>query len=185
MSIRRINIYGGPGSGKSTTSAGIYHTLGRNGFDVELVREFIKEEMVYRNIFPDGFDQVWIFGGQQHREEKALRRNGLIVTDCPLFTCVAYTRYYKAPCSEEMVSAANKFEAQYPSINLLLDREGIPYKDAGRYQKLEQAREVDAYIRSVLDENGVQYQVLRTVDFDSIVGYITGQLRASANGEAA
>lgn len=185
MTIRRICLYGGPGSGKSTTAAGVYYSLSKEGLDVELVREFIKEEMVYNDRFPKGFDQSWIFSSQMHREEKALRHNKIIVADCPVLVAVAYTDYYKAPCKDDLMAQAKKFEQQYPSLNIFLDREGIPYKDSGRYQNSTQALEVDSCLKSVLEEAGVSYEVIRTVDTDGLLSYIKRHVTELSDGKAA
>jgi nicotinamide riboside kinase len=185
MAIRRINLFAGPGAGKSVTAAGLYYFLGKTGLDVELVREFIKEEMVYNDRFPEGFDQQWIFGSQMHREEKALRNNDLIVTDCPLLLSVVYTEKYEAPGADAMTSQAIRFERDYPSLNIFLDREGIEYKDAGRYQDLEGALEIDDWIKSILSETNTPYVTFRTIDMEKIISYVETSIGEPANVEAA
>jgi pantothenate kinase len=38
-----INVYGGPGAGKSTSAAYLYYLLKVAGKNVELVREYVKD----------------------------------------------------------------------------------------------------------------------------------------------
>jgi hypothetical protein len=177
MPIRRINLYAGPGAGKSTTAASLYAALNRAGahmgFKVALVTEFIKEEMVYSNQFPEGYDQVWIFGNQIHREDKALRHHDFIVTDSPLPLSVAYTSKHGQPAWQEMGAIAAKFEKDFPSLNIILDREGIQYETGTRYQDLTGAVEMDKIIHKVVsDTTQGDFHVFRTVDFDEILRFV-------------
>ena len=38
--LKVINLYGGPGTGKSTTAAALFALIKREGYNVELVTEF-------------------------------------------------------------------------------------------------------------------------------------------------
>ena len=38
-----VNLFGGPGCGKSTLMAGIFHQLKLKGYDCEMVTEFMKD----------------------------------------------------------------------------------------------------------------------------------------------
>lgn len=177
MAVRRINLYAGPGAGKSVTAAGLYYSLGKAGYNVELVREFIKEEMVYNDRFPRGFDQQWIFGSQIHREEKALRNNQVIVTDCPLYLSVVYTLKYLAPGADEMLVQAQRFDKEYPSLNIFLDRTGIEYKDDGsRYQDYAEALEIDNLVKEVLQDTDTPYVTIRTIDMDGLISHAEAYL---------
>jgi hypothetical protein len=146
-------------------------------YSVALVTEFIKEEMVYSNLFPQGYDQIWIFGNQLHREEKALRHNDVIVTDCPLPLSVAYSKKYNQPGWEEMGSMAVKFEQSYPSLNIVLSREGIKYETSGRYQDLTGAVEMDNIIEQVVEETTHgDFHIFRTLDFDELLRFVVNTL---------
>ena len=48
--IRRINIYGGPGVGKSTLAASIFAFMKKRGDNVELVQEFVKQFAYLGNV---------------------------------------------------------------------------------------------------------------------------------------
>ena len=43
-----INLFGAPGSGKSTTMARLFTDLKQEGYNVEMVSEFV-EDLVYEN----------------------------------------------------------------------------------------------------------------------------------------
>lgn len=183
--IRRISLWAGPGSGKSCTAAGLYFELSKLGYDVELVREFIKEEMVYKGLRPDSFDQMWIFGNQMHREEKSLRHNKIIVTDSPLLLSVVYATMNDSPSVNSMIESAAEFEAKYPSLNIFLSRQGIPYKSNGRYQSnMDDAVLIDLKVQMLLAVLGVKYESIPTVKFDSILSHIVQQIRGDSDEAA-
>jgi len=46
--MKVINLFGGPGCGKSTAAAGLFHLMKSNHMSVELVNEFAKE-IVWEN----------------------------------------------------------------------------------------------------------------------------------------
>ena len=56
----RISLFGGPGSGKSTTAARLFSELKERHYSVEHVSEYVKS-WTYMNRKPKGFDQVYIF----------------------------------------------------------------------------------------------------------------------------
>ena len=61
--LTSINIFGGPGSGKSTTAASIFAELKRQHKNVELSVEYAKGR-VYEEHFSIFEDQVFIFAQQ-------------------------------------------------------------------------------------------------------------------------
>jgi len=70
-----ICLYGGPGSGKSTTCAGLYYKLKLKGFNVEMNREYIKEWVWEDREVKEG-DQTYFFS-KQARRERIYIKNGL------------------------------------------------------------------------------------------------------------
>ena len=87
-----INIYGGPGAGKSTTAAGVFYELKKNGYDCGLVTE-MATELVYDEAFNVMNDQIYLFGEQWHRTFRMLGKVDFIVTDSPLLMNIVYNRF--------------------------------------------------------------------------------------------
>ena len=54
-----INIYGGPGAGKSTVAAGLFYELKKKGYDCGLVTE-MATELVYDESFNVMNDQIYL-----------------------------------------------------------------------------------------------------------------------------
>jgi len=123
-----VNLFGVPGSGKSTGAAYIFAMLKMNGVNAELVTEFAKDKVweesseVFKN-------QTYIFGKQNFRQSRCKDKVEVIVTDSPL----PLSMYYNCilmPSFDEMVM--DVFYT-YKNVNFLLQRTK-PYNPAGRFQ---------------------------------------------------
>lgn len=178
--IRRIQVIGGPGSGKSVIAARLFGELSivvdnqkLPVYNVEHVTEYIKD-WAYQGRFPTSFDQFYIFAKQMNREDVRLQHRQHIITDCPLLTCVAYSRIYKFSWAEKLGELAMMFEESYPSATILLDRTGIPYDQGGRYQDIESAQEVDQVLSDVVHQYSRPGSVYKmpTADFNGILSLV-------------
>lgn len=157
MTIRRINLFGGPCSGKSSSALDVCRNFKRvaainpNIHNVELVQEYVKT-WAYENRVPQSFDQVYIFAKQLRREDVLLRSEqvDVTVTDSPIFLSYCYGEKYDAPGYEALLPIINKFEEKYPSLNIFIDRGNKAYVQKGRYQTEAEAKEMDAFILAKL-----------------------------------
>ncbi len=182
--IRRINLYGGPGTGKSTTASDLFAEFKRmcvdSSVDVqfELIQEFVKE-WAWEGRSPQGFDQVFIFANQQRKEEIPLRAGVQhVFTDSPLFLGAAYARKYHSKTFNSLISLAELHEEAYPGLHIFLDRGDRPYVGKGRYENEDKARRMDDYIRSLLDlyVGSDSYIVMPYDDWDGIVKLVADRL---------
>lgn len=148
----RINFLGGPGSGKSTTAAWLFAQLKDRQVSIELVTEYVKSWACQkREVKP--FDQIYLMGKQMQYEYRFLG-SGIknIVTDCPVFLSAIYAEHYypKLKLMKPMLDIIKAYDAEYPSINIFLNRKDKPYIHEGRYQTKSQATEIDSLIKSKL-----------------------------------
>lgn len=182
MQIRRVNFYGGPGLGKTTTASHIFarlkNTIIHNNLptQIELVQEYVKN-WAWEGRKPKGFDQVYICAQQMRKEEIPLR-NGVdvVVTDSPLLMQCAYARKYGNSYWEALTECVRHFEQVYPSIHILLDRGDRPYVAKGRYESHEQAKSMDAYIKDVLDFHVGSYVTMPYNDVDAIENFVMSKI---------
>ena len=173
--IRRINIFAGPGAGKSTLAADIFVHLKQNHIQIELVTEYIKD-WVYLNMAPKSFDQIYIFAKQLHKEDVLLRSDDkqCIVTDSPLMMQLAYMD--DLPYRKEVIGLCNMFEQKYPSLNIFLDRNDTPYQRNGRYSDYQQAKELDLKIENNLKDHSQAYAKFSNKQTQDIFSFIKNEI---------
>jgi len=145
----RINLLGGPGSGKSTTAAWLFSVMKERHISVELVTEYVKSWACQKRQVTS-FDQVYLLGKQMQYEYRFLN-SGIknIITDSPVFLSAVYAEVYysELKISKPILELVDAYEKQFPSVNIFLNRKNKPYIQEGRYQNYEQAKEVDNLIR--------------------------------------
>lgn len=148
----RINLLGGPGSGKSTTAAWLFSVLKENQISVELITEYVKSWACQKRQVTS-FDQVYLLGKQMQYEFRFLNAGVKnVVTDSPVFLSAVYSEVYysELKISKPILELVDAYEKQFPSVNLFLNRKNKPYVQEGRYQNYEEAKQVDDLIRSHL-----------------------------------
>lgn len=152
-----INLFGGPGTGKSTTAAGLFHLMKTSGERVELVTEFAKD-LTYRESFKQLTDNGYVTMNQHHRIFQCKDSVDYIVTDSPIVQSLIYPvshPYEQESWKNFILSIHNN----YDSFNVFLKREedAHPYQKYGRTQTLEQAMEMDNRILSLLQDNEIPF----------------------------
>jgi nicotinamide riboside kinase len=156
--MKVINVWGGPGSGKSTTAAGLFATMKIKGHKVELVTEFAKD-LTYKKDFITLSNQLAVLGEQDHRLRRLEGHVDYVITDSPLLLSIVYSQgIYSEQWFRRAVWGAF---CTYDNTNFLLKRVK-PYSEYGRNQTEDQAKDIDMVLRRLLDAYGV--------DFDQIEG---------------
>lgn len=151
-----INLYGGPGTGKSTSAAYFYYLLKAQGEHVELVREYVKD-WAWEGRKITTYDQIYFLGKQVRRESMLYGKVDWIVTDSPVMMNLYYAqRYCTLGLAEGVRAATLAFYRQaaedgHKHIHVMLKR-NKPYISAGRYQTEAEAVEIDHGIQRVLDD---------------------------------
>lgn len=142
-----INLFSGPGAGKSTTAAGIFYLMKRNGHSVELVQEYAKE-CVWDNSIDKMADQFYLLAKQNRRLDRLVGKVDYIVTDSPLLLCAYYgDKYGRHP--DIIVPVTTILFNKYDNHNYFLERTK-PFDPRGRLGGEDNAREADAGIKELL-----------------------------------
>jgi len=164
----RINIYGGPGVGKSTTAALIFGWLRQQGHNAELAQEWVKA-WAYQGRTMQSFDYVFTFANQLHTEDRLLQAGvEIIVTDSPIYLQCMYALHHRMKAANELWRIAKRFEQEYPSINFFVKRE-VPYDQQGRFEDEKQARIMDRFILDCLEEWAVEYTRVPPGDLEPVL----------------
>lgn len=144
--MKVVNLYGGPGSGKSTFASGLHYELKLLGYDAEIVPEFAKD-LVWEERDQTLTDQGYIFNKQNHRLHR-LNENGkldFVIVDSPLLLSLFYGQNEPASFHQYVKDTYSK----YCNVNIFLERKK-KYNPNGRLQTEDQAKEIDTAIRSLL-----------------------------------
>lgn len=167
---RIICLYGGPGSGKTTTCAGLFYKLKLLNFDCEMNREYIKD-WVWEDRKVQKGDQPYFFS-KMARKERVYMEKGLdfIITDSPLVLTHFYGLKYdetEKKYNTSLMMLANHHQIckdnGYKVDHYFLNRVK-PYNPNGRYQAEDEARLVDKELKEMLNSLRIKYQ---EVDGDS------------------
>lgn len=151
--LKVINLFGGPGTGKSTTAAGLFHLMKIKYYNVELVTEFAKD-LAWENRTSIFSDQLYILAKQNRRLERLRDKVEWAITDSPLVLSLNYTTPNYLPI--HFKSLVGELFDTYHNHNFFLTRikEYVPI---GRSQTNEEARLLDKAIHEMLIYNGYTF----------------------------
>jgi len=143
-----VNLWAGPGTGKSTVAAGLFYTMKTRGENVELIREYAKE-LCWEGLLGVA-EQHDLYLVQERRTYSLNDKVSFAITDSPLRLgpCI-YSR--DAQLGSLLDRAATGIEAQFGRVvNILLSRTSDhPFNPAGREQDEDAARAIDQRIRQL------------------------------------
>ena len=166
-----VNIYGGPGAGKSTTALQLVAELKKLGYHADYVSEVAKE-LVYAKDFEhlDGTlkNQSKILFEQKRRLDIMLDNVDVVVTDSPL---LLNTVYLKENAPEYIESVFSQYE-NYNNYNVVVERDlSVKFEQEGRIHNLEESIKKDGEINTLLDSHDIDYQ---RFDRNNIAGILDG-----------
>lgn len=154
--MKIINLYAGPGTGKSTTAAGLFYLLKLRGFKCEICFEYAKD-IVWEGRDKILADQLYIFA-KQHRRLARLIEHSLdyIITDSPLLLSLIYGKNESLAFKELVYQKYQQFE----NYDFFLERIK-PYASYGRIQTESEAKILDEEIRLMLAIKGLSYKSIK------------------------
>ncbi len=168
-----INLFGGPGCGKSTIASGIFYELKKKHFSVDIPYEFPKEVFWEQNLSQIS-DQLFILANQHRGIVRAYGKVDFIILDSPILLSPIYrdnySNDYPANLYDENFDefVLNLFK-KYDNMNFFLRRPSSDFQKEGRFQDSDGAQEIDAKIINLLTEKEIPFVRLpvneNTVDF--------------------
>lgn len=151
-----VNLYGGPGTGKSTLCAELFSDLKQAGHNVEMAREFAKD-IVWSRRFRELSDQAYLLGEQHHRLWVLKDRVDIALTDSPLLQSLPYAKDTYDPATfQAYENYVKKLYAGFHNLNIFVVR-CEPFRGKGRVQKEERARRIDDETLEILKNCSVPY----------------------------
>ena len=146
-----VNLYAGPGAGKSTGAAYIFAKLKMAGIDCEYVSEYAKDRVWQEDQFPLKHCQLYVTGKQCLKITRLLGKVDVVVTDSPIAIGAMYTteKPYQDVCIYEAKKHKNTF-------NIFVNR-FKKYNPNGRNQTEDEAKEIDKRIKDFLTTNDIPF----------------------------
>ena len=155
MNTILINLFGSPGTGKSTTAAELFALMKHKGMSVELVREYAKD-IVWQGNIDLLTNQLHIVAEQNDRVYRLLGRVEYIITDSPILLSNVYNTGTDT-ASQALNGLVSELHHKDKSINIFLNRTKA-YDPKGRTQTEDEANELTNTIRSLLEQHeGLNY----------------------------
>jgi hypothetical protein len=145
MKTYLINLFAGPGAGKSTLAAGIFYFLKKQGKSAELVQEVAKE-WAWSGRTIDAMGQMRILSDQIEKERPLYNKVEYIITDSPLELALVYTLFNGYPLElGGMLHGARSLAKDVVQINCRVPRLK-KYNPNGRFQTEDEALKLDEEI---------------------------------------
>jgi hypothetical protein len=149
-----INIFGGPGIGKSTFAALLFAALKMRDASVEITTEYAKDLLRDGRGHVLSEDQIEVFAAQRRRHRRLLGKVNLAITDSPVLLCSIYAPAHYPQSYHDLVRWAHD---EIPSVNLLLQRHAGPYEVEGRIHSETVARAIDQAINALLERYAIPH----------------------------
>jgi len=165
-----VNLFGGPGCGKSTGAAYIFSRLKMAGYDAEYIPEFAKDKVWEGNkqVFEN---QFYITGKQSWRVARCFGKVDVIITDSPIILGALYCSPDRPMLKAAMIEEFNRYKNN--NINIMLKRVK-PYNPNGRNQTEDEAKDIDTLTRELLDAEKISYFTTEGCEsgYNEVVGLV-------------
>lgn len=166
--MKVINLFGGPGSGKSTTAAGLFYNMKLNHQSVDLVTEYAKE-LVWEGRLQAMLDKQEDIFVEQHSRIRRLRDNvDYAITDSPLLLSYVYPKMNQEqkgvsewPALSQFCDLVVAINDTYENINIFLERPSS-FEASGREHSLAESQAIDDAIKGTLRELDQPFHVYST-----------------------
>lgn len=189
-----INIYGGPGVGKSTLSDGLAYFLKIDSSfgDVENVPEEAKR-LVWRGEFETLKNQPLVTKGQIDNIMGVAGKMDIIICDSPIDQGYVYLSNpnHSQEVHKLITNAEKKLrELGVNTINILIEhhdngfspKADVAFQKEGRIHDEEQSRDLGTRIKELLDNRGVDYTTIKAHTDIATVLLKVGELMGKSKG---
>lgn len=160
-----VNIFGGPGAGKTTAAYEFAASLKKLGILVEYIPEYAKE-LYYegRKELLDGsfVNECHILDEKWRRISRYYGKVDVIICDAPLLQSVCYADMDALSEAEikSIEKKAKNLDEKFNNRNYFMERM-VEYQEEGRIQLLKESCKLDAQIRAYLIKNQIEFKLLQ------------------------
>lgn len=162
-----INLFAGPGTGKTTVSADVFSALKKKHINCELVPEYAKD-LTWQESYKVLQNQFYVWGKQHQRIFRLKDKVDVVVTDSPFLLSIVYDTLFRTKLNKPKNTLFHQLIYQeyneFKNLNFFLKRDStLPYIEHGRNQKLEEAKELDNHILTMLQETQTKFWMCENV----------------------
>ena len=158
-----VNLFGSPGTGKSTGAAYIFSQLKMRGINAELVTEFAKDK-IWEESHAIFKTQTSSFGKPYFRISRCADKVDVVITDSPLLLSLVYN--HDPVLGEDFNNVVRKVMNSYNCKNYFLVRTKA-YNPVGRFQTEEESDAIADEILDLLNKEQFPY----TISTGDVAGY--------------
>jgi hypothetical protein len=158
-----INLFAGPGTGKSSIASGLVYKLKKNHISCDNPYEFPKL-LAWDENYNAIQDQLYVISNQHRGIVKSYGKVDYIILDSPILLSLVYKNVYKKDTypsnlyGESFDNLILDIHNKYDNINIFLNRsDDVLYNEKERYQKLDESIELDNKIKEVLNTNNISF----------------------------
>lgn len=145
-----VNLFAGPGTGKSTMAAELFFRMKREGMNCELVREYAKD-LTWEGNFAALKSQLYVTAEQHYRQQMVIDKVDVAVTDSPILLGLLYDPTPAGPLRNAFRAYLFELFTAQNNLNVFLRRTKA-YNPIGRNQTEDEARELDEKLYDMLIE---------------------------------
>ena len=157
-----VNLFGGPGIGKSAIAAGLTYELKKNHITCDAPYEFPKM-LAWDENHSAIRDQLYVLANQHRGIVKSYGKVDYIILDSPILLSLVYRNYYHSNeypptlYGDSFDKMVLDIHNQYDTLNIVLNRSEGVHNEKERYQNLEQSIGLDNAIENTLISNNIQF----------------------------
>lgn len=165
-----INVFGSPGSGKSTFATELFSTMKKqfNDLDIEYVPEFAKK-FCYGNKIDEIFDtpenQMYIGANQFYNIYSLDKKIDVVITDSPFLLSCVYNN--SKLLGENYNQVVKNIFFSHKNLNVFLRLDTKNYQTKGRNENVDQSREIQSKIMEMFFNNNVLF--IETRDCNEVI----------------
>ena len=166
-----INLFAGPGAGKSTIASGLFHELKKRHISCDAPYEFPKE-LAWNESNKEIKDQLYVIANQHRGIVRSYGQVDYIILDSPLLLSLAYKDNYTSQYPASLYG--DSFETlmfdihnSYDNLNVFLERPDKEHQNEGRFHDESMSIDLDKKIMSILEDNDISFIKLK-VNEDTI-----------------
>lgn len=149
-----VNMFAGPGAGKSTMTASVFASLKWNDINCEMALEYAKECVWFgmENLLSN---QTGVYGKQHEKIFHLSNKVDVIVTDSPLLLSIIYDKVNDKGLRNKVLQDYLKCN----NVNYFLNRVK-KYNTSGRMQTESEAKVIDKKVKTFLVDHGIPFKEL-------------------------